>query len=113
MAHTLSEINVLLLIARAAARETNANLMGNRHPRPASVFQLRLRKLKQVGFEIDNNFKNPSFGFIIMRIGEAFVIIWGGCNICSISTGEVRNRFVFIPLINYSGVFGSFSLDID
>lgn len=56
MAHTLSEINVLLLIARAAARETNANLMGNRHPRPASVFQLRLRKQKQVGFEIGNNF---------------------------------------------------------
>lgn len=76
MAHTLSEINVLLLIARAAARETNANLMGNRHPRPASVFQLRLRKLKQVGFEIGNNFKNPSFGFIIMRIGETFVIFW-------------------------------------
>lgn len=57
MAHTLSEINVLLLIARAAARETNANLMGNRHPSPASVFQLRLRKLKLVGFEIDHDFQ--------------------------------------------------------
>lgn len=61
MAHTLSEINVLLLIARAAARETNANLMGNRHPSPASVVQLRLRKLKLVGLEIDNNFQISFF----------------------------------------------------
>lgn len=76
MAHTLSEINVLPLIARAAARETNANLMGNGHPSPAPVFQLRLRNLKQVGFEIDFNNKNYFFFVVIWRIGLSSVTLW-------------------------------------
>lgn len=102
MAHTLSEINVLLLIARAAARETNANLMGNRHPSPASVFQLRLRKLTLVGFEIDNDFQ---ISFFCDYYLENFLSV---CHSLVVG-GWFGHRFVLLSIDKIMVAHGTFS----